>query len=149
MTSATNNTPKDILLVEDSIGDARLTQEVFRDGTTSPTLHIVRDGREALDFLHRQGDHIQAPRPDLILLDLNLPKLDGREVLAQIKSDPELMKIPVIVMSTSQSPADIEKCYRLYVNCFVSKPVEIDEFTDLVRMIESFWLSTVKLPSKD
>ncbi|MEX2218798.1 MAG: response regulator [Phycisphaerales bacterium] len=136
----------DILLVEDSPADVRLTQEALHDGRVANRLFVVEDGVEALAFLARAGKHAQAPRPDLILLDLNLPRKDGREVLAAIKSDPSLRMIPVIVLTTSESEADILKSYSLHANCYLVKPVDIDEFFAQIRLLEGFWLSVVKLP---
>lgn len=139
---------RNILLVEDSPGDARLTKEAFKDGVLSTNIYVVEDGSEALSFLRNEGIYHDAPRPDLILLDLNLPKIDGRQVLTEVKNDPLLQSIPIIVLSTSQSPSDISFCYRSHGNCFISKPVEIDRFSDIVHLIESFWLNAVCLPDK-
>ncbi len=138
--------PVEILLVEDSPGDIRLTQEAFKEGKLLNSLHVVNDGVEALAFLRRQGKYAQAPRPDLILLDLNLPKKDGREVLAEIKPDEDLRRIPVVVLTISEAEEDILKSYNLYANCFITKPVEFMKFMDVVRAIEDFWFSIVKLP---
>ena len=137
----------EILLVEDNPGDIRLTQEVFREGRLANRLHIVRDGVEALAYLRREGPYAQAARPDIILLDLNLPRKDGREVLAEIKADQDLRRIPVIVLTTSSADQDIGQAYGLHANCYLTKPVGLDEFIAVVRSIEDFWLALVKLPS--
>lgn len=139
--------PVEILLVEDSPGDIRLTQEAFKEGKLLNSLHVVNDGVEALAFLRRQGKYTKAPRPDLILLDLNLPKKDGREVLAEMKADEDLRRIPVVVLTISEAEEDILKSYHLYANCFITKPVEFTKFMDVVRAIEDFWFSIVTLPS--
>jgi CheY-like chemotaxis protein len=136
----------DVLLVEDSPGDVRLTQEALRDASRAVNLHVACDGIEAMAFLMREGFYLHAPRPDLILLDLNLPKMDGREVLARIKADDNLRTIPTIILTTSQSEADIVKSYQLQANCFLSKPVQLDAFDSLVKSINDFWLTKVKLP---
>ncbi len=138
--------PIQVLLVEDSPGDVRLTQEAFRDANMSIRLHVAADGLEAMAFLRREGSHIKAPRPDLILLDLNLPKMDGREVLANIKADESLKTIPTIVLTTSEAEADIFKSYQLQANCYLSKPVQLDAFQSIVKSINDFWLTRVKLP---
>jgi len=138
--------PVEILLVEDSPGDIRLTQEAFKEGKLLNSLHVVNDGVEALAFLRRQGKYAQAPRPELILLDLNLPKKDGREVLAEIKADEDLRRIPVVVLTISEAEEDILKSYNLYANCFITKPVEFMKFMDVVGVIEDFWFSIVRLP---
>jgi chemotaxis family two-component system response regulator Rcp1 len=135
-----------ILLVEDSPGDVRLTQEAFRDANSLIELHIASDGVEAMTFLRRKGAYIRAPRPDLILLDLNLPKMDGREVLAQIKEDLGLRTIPTLILTTSDAEADILKSYQLQANCYLNKPVRFDAFETLVKSINDFWLTKVKLP---
>ena len=139
-------TPIDVLLVEDSPGDVRLTQEALRDANRAIHLHVAVDGIEAMRFLRRQGQHARAPRPDLILLDLNLPKMDGREVLAQIKADDSLKTIPTIILTTSEAEADITKSYQLQANCFLSKPVQLEAFESLVKSINDFWLMKAKLP---
>jgi CheY-like chemotaxis protein len=136
----------EVLLVEDSPGDVRLTQEAFRDANMSIHLHVATDGVEAMSFLRRDGEHAKSPRPDLILLDLNLPKMDGREVLAHIKADANLRTIPTVILTTSESEADIVKSYELQANSYLSKPVELDAFEGLVRSINDFWLTRVKLP---
>jgi CheY-like chemotaxis protein len=138
--------PLDILLVEDNPADVRLTEEAFRDGRIRNTLYVVKDGVEAMDFLNRRGKHENAARPDLILLDLNLPRKDGREVLAEIKADPELMRIPVVVLTTSRAELDIVKTYNLHCNCYVIKPVNFEQFCDVIQSIENFWLTAVTLP---
>ena len=138
--------PIEVLLVEDSPGDVRLTQEAFRDANRSIHLHVVSDGVEAMNFLRREGAHIDAPRPDLILLDLNLPKMDGREVLAQIKEDASLKTIPTVILTTSELEADILQSYQLQANCYLSKPVQLDEFEAVVKSINDFWLTKAKLP---
>ena len=136
----------EILLVEDNPGDVRLTQEAFKTGKVHNTLHVVWDGEEAMAFLNREGDYKDAPRPDIILLDLNLPKKDGREVLKDIKSDENLKNIPVVVLTTSSAEEDILKSYNLHANCYITKPVDPDKFLTIVHYIEDFWLSIVKLP---
>jgi chemotaxis family two-component system response regulator Rcp1 len=137
----------EILLVEDNAGDARLTLEAFKEGKVINNLAVVNDGAEALEYLRRQGRYADASMPDLILLDLNLPRMDGREVLAEIKNDPHLMKIPVVVLTTSASQDDITRAYGSHANCYITKPVGLDQFLRVVQTIESFWLSLVKLPS--
>ena len=139
--------PIEILLVEDNPGDARLTQEVFREGKLQTNLRIVADGETALEHLRRQGAYVKAIRPDLILLDLNLPKKSGREVLVEIKTDEELKSIPVVILTTSKAEQDILKAYHLHANCYITKPVDLDQFLGVVRAIEDFWLQIVKLPS--
>jgi chemotaxis family two-component system response regulator Rcp1 len=140
--------PMEVLLVEDSPGDVRLTREAFRDANSAVHLHVATDGVDAMAFLNRQGSHAQAPRPDLILLDLNLPKMDGREVLARIKGDASLRLIPTVILTTSDAESDIAKSYQLQANCFLSKPVPLNEFESLVRSINDFWLTKVKLPQR-
>jgi two-component system, chemotaxis family, response regulator Rcp1 len=136
-----------ILLVEDSPGDVRLTQEAFRGANKSVHLHVASDGVEAMAFLRHEGPGVVAPRPDLILLDLNLPKMDGRQVLAHIKADDRLKNIPTVILTTSEEQADIHKSYQLQANCYLSKPVELEAFESLVMCINEFWLTTAKLPS--
>ena len=136
----------EILLVEDNPGDVLLTQEAFREGRLVHRLSVVEDGEEALRFLHREGKHENAPRPDLILLDLNLPKKDGRELLAEVKADPVLRYIPVIVLTTSDAEQDVWKAYKLHANCYLTKPVQMDDFLDKIRSVEDFWLTVVRLP---
>ena len=138
--------PAEILLVEDNPGDVRLTQECFKESKISNNLSVVNDGQEAIDFLQRKGKFANAPRPDLILLDLNLPRKDGREVLAEIKADPDLRKIPVVVLTISKAEQDILKSYDLHANCFITKPIDLDQFAIIVKSIEDFWLTIVKLP---
>jgi len=140
--------PIEVLLVEDSPGDVRLTQEAFRDANSEIRLHVASDGVEAMAFLRQHGDRANSPRPDLILLDLNLPKMDGREVLAHIKDDQSLKLIPTVVLTTSDAEADIVKSYQLQANCYLTKPVQLDEFERLVRSINDFWLAKVKLPQQ-
>ena len=140
--------PIEVLLVEDSPGDVRLTQEAFRDANKAIHLHVASDGVEAMSFLRRQGIHAQAPRPELILLDLNLPKMDGREVLAHIKEDASLKTIPTVILTTSEAEADIVRSYQLQANCYLSKPVQLDAFEALVKSINDFWLTMVKLPQQ-
>ena len=135
-----------ILLVEDNPADVRLTVEALREGKVRNTLHVAVDGVEAIDFLRRRGKFANAPRPDLILLDLNLPKMDGREVLAEIKADDDLKLIPVVVLTTSGAEEDIMKSYALHANCYINKPVDLEQFVQVVRTIDSFWFTIVKLP---
>ena len=140
--------PVDVLLVEDSPGDVRLTQEAFRDAGKSIDLRVAADGVEAMAFLKHEGVYADAPRPDFILLDLNLPKMDGHEVLTQIKADEALRTIPTVILSTSVAEADIVQSYQLQANCYLSKPVELDAFEDLVKSINDFWLTKAKLPQR-
>jgi CheY-like chemotaxis protein len=140
--------PLEVLLVEDSPGDVRLMREVLRDSNSLIRLHVASDGVEAMAFLRRSEAHPDAPRPDLILLDLNLPRMDGREVLAQIKDDDALKSIPTVVLTTSESEADIAKSYALHANCYISKPVQLEAFERLVESINDFWLTKVKLPTQ-
>jgi two-component system, chemotaxis family, response regulator Rcp1 len=137
-----------VLLVEDSPGDVRLTQEAFHDADPSIELHVATDGVEAMAYLRREGIHAAAPRPDFILLDLNLPKMDGREVLAHIKGNQDLKTIPTVILTTSDAEADILTSYQLRANCYLSKPVQLEEFEALVKSINDFWLTTVKLPQQ-
>jgi two-component system, chemotaxis family, response regulator Rcp1 len=141
--------PKHVLLVEDSPGDVRLTREAFRDADESICLHVVVDGVEAIGFLGHEGPYADAPRPDLVLLDLNLPKMDGREVLAHIKASEDLRSIPTVILTTSAAEADIVKSYQLNANCYLSKPVHLDAFERLVTSINDFWLRKVKLPQRE
>jgi chemotaxis family two-component system response regulator Rcp1 len=138
----------EVLLVEDSPGDVRLTREAFREANGAIHLHVACDGVEAMAFLRKQGPHTDAPRPDLILLDLNLPKMDGREVLALIKEDQDLKTIPTVILTTSEAEADIVTSYQLQANCYLSKPVQLDDFEAIVRSISDFWLSKVRLPQQ-
>ena len=139
--------PIEVLLVEDNPADVRLTQEAFKEGRVTNHLNVVSDGVEAMDFLRRGGNYADAARPDLIFLDLNLPRKDGREVLTEIKTDPRLKTIPVIILSTSGSAADINRSYQLNANCYITKPVDLDQFLNVVRSIEHFWFNIVTLPS--
>ncbi|MDM8538235.1 response regulator, partial [Desulfobacterales bacterium HSG17] len=136
-------------LVEDNPGDVRLTQEALKEGKMLNTLHVAEDGVKAMEFLLRKGEYAEAVRPDIILLDLNLPRKDGREVLAEIKTHEKLKHIPVVVLTTSQSDEDILKTYNLHANCYISKPVDLDSFLNVITSIENFWLKIVKLPPKE
>jgi len=138
--------PIDILLVEDNPGDVRLTREALKEGKVLNNLHVASDGMEAVAFLRRQGKFADEIRPDIILLDLNLPKKDGREVLADIKTDPDLRRIPVVILTTSKSEEDILKTYDLHANCYITKPVDLDQFITVVQSVEDFWFTVVKLP---
>lgn len=138
--------PIQLLLVEDSPGDVRLTQEAFRDTNRAVHLHIAADGVDAMAFLRKEGVHVHAPRPDLILLDLNLPKMDGRDVLAHIKDDEGLKTIPTVILTTSDAEVDVVNSYQLSANCYLSKPVELNDFENLVKSINDFWLTKAKLP---
>jgi len=142
----TDASPIEVLLVEDSPGDVRLTQEAFKDAKVHINLHVASDGAKAMAFLKREGEHANAARPDLILLDLNLPKKDGREVLEEIKASPALKTIPVVVLTTSSSEVDILRSYTLHANCYITKPVGLEGFLTVVKSIDSFWLSVVRLP---
>lgn len=141
--------PVEILLVEDNPGDVRLTREGLKEGKMRNVLHVVEDGVEALAFLQREGKYSEAPFPDLILLDLNLPRKDGRELLADIKNDEALKRIPVVILTTSKANEDIIKTYDLHANCYVTKPVDLDQFISVVKSIEDFWFTVVKLPNAD
>src|SRR5271170_535982 len=136
--------PIEVLLVEDSPGDVRLTQETFRDANRSIHLHVASDGVEAMAFLRHEGLHLNAPRPDLILLDLNLPKMDGREVLSRIKKDDSLKTIPTVILTTSDAEVDIAKSYQLQANCYLTKPVQLSAFESLVKSVNDFWLTKAK-----
>lgn len=138
--------PIEILLVEDSEADVELTREAFREARINNTLHVACDGAEALDFLYRRGKFTEAVIPDMILLDLNLPKRDGREVLEVIKNDPQLKVIPVVILTSSSAEKDVVKTYKLHANCYVVKPVDFDQFMEVIRSIEDFWLSVVTFP---
>jgi two-component system, chemotaxis family, response regulator Rcp1 len=138
-----------VLLVEDNLGDVRLMREAFRDAKMHLDLHVVHDGVAAMDFLLRRGKFEKSPRPDLVLLDLNLPRMDGREVLAEIKGNPTLKLVPVVILTTSAADADIERSYMLHANCYISKPVELEGFLTVVQSIDDFWLTVVKLPPKE
>ena len=140
--------PIEILLVEDNPGDARLVKEALKDVKVLNNLRVAKDGVEALDFLHQGRNHTGAPRPDLILLDLNLPKKNGREVLKEIKADKNLKRIPVVVLTTSKAEEDILRSYDLQANCYITKPVDLDEFIKVIKSIKDFWFTIVKLPPK-
>ncbi len=136
----------DILLVEDNPGDVDLAREALADSKINNTLHVVSDGEEAMDFIRRRGKYANVPRPDLILLDLNLPKKDGRQVLSEIKGDEDLKRIPVVILTISQDEEDILKSYNLHANCYITKPIDLGQFIKVVKSIEDFWLTIVKLP---
>ncbi len=138
--------PIQVLLVDDNPGDTRLTMEAFKDAKVHLTMHVAKDGIEATEFLMGEGAFVGSPRPDLILLDLNLPRKDGREVLAEIKANPSLKTIPVVILTTSAADVDIERSYMHHANCYISKPVDLEGFLTVVRSIDDFWLSVVKLP---
>jgi CheY-like chemotaxis protein len=140
--------PIEVLLVEDDAGDELMTREAFEDNKIRNVLHVARDGEEALDFLYRRGAHVGATRPDLILLDLNLPKYDGRQVLERIKTDPDLSLIPVVVLTTSSAEEDILRSYKLHANAYVTKPVDLDQFIAAVRQIDEFFVTVVRLPGR-
>lgn len=141
--------PIQVLLVEDNAGDVRLTQEALKEGKLRVNLTVARDGLEATEILHQRNGHANAKRPDLILLDLNLPKIDGRQVLHEIKNDPKLMRIPVVVLTTSEADSDILTTYGSHANCYITKPVDMDRFIDIVKLLEEFWFTIVKLPAHD
>lgn len=138
-----------ILLVEDSLGDIELTRQALTAGKIRNSLEVVTDGEEALDFLFNRGDYQDAPRPDIILLDLNLPKVDGREVLKTVKESPELRDIPILILSSSEAASDIQESYNLHANCFITKPIQLENFIEVVQMIENFWIGIVRLPRTD
>ena len=138
--------PVDILLVEDNPGDVRLTREAFKQGRISNTIHVVTDGVEALDFLYQRGEHANAPHPDVVLLDLNLPRKNGDEVLEEIRDEPNLSRIPVIILTSSGAEEDVAKSYNRYANAYLTKPVDPEEFVEIVQTFEAFWLSVVRLP---
>jgi len=142
-----NSKMVDILLVEDNEGDARLAMEAMRDSKIRNKMHHVSDGEEAMAFLHKEGKYTNVSRPDLVLLDLNLPKKDGRQVLAEIKEDDELKRIPVVILTVSSAEEDILKTYNLHANCYITKPIDLSQFMKVVHSIEDFWLTIVKLPS--
>ena len=146
-TKTEESPPVEILLVEDNAGDHRLTQEALREGKVYNNLHWAKDGVEALEFLNRRGKYSGAPRPDIILLDLNLPKKDGRQVLSEIKADGKLRSIPVVILTTSQAEEDVVKSYHLHANCYVTKPVDLEKFIVVVQSIDRFWLTIATLPS--
>jgi CheY-like chemotaxis protein len=137
----------DILLVEDNEGDARLAKEAMRDSKICNTLQHVTDGEEAMAFLRKEGKYSQSPRPDLILLDLNLPRMDGRQVLAEIKGDDGLKRIPVVILTVSSAEEDVLKVYNLHANCYITKPIDLNQFLKVVRSVEDFWLTIVRLPN--
>jgi len=139
--------PIEMLLVEDNPGDARLAMEALKDAKVHNKLYWVQDGVEAMDFLRRKGNYSDAPRPDVILLDLNLPKKDGREVLADVKTDEDLRRIPVVILTISDAEEDVIKTYNLHANCYIRKPIDLDQFVGVVKAIEDFWLTIVKLPT--
>ncbi len=141
--------PLEILLVEDNPGDIRLTREVMKEGKVLNKLNVVMDGEEAMEYLRRQGKYEEAARPDLVLLDLNLPRKNGREVLAEIKGDPDLKRIPVVILTISRDERDILKSYDLHANCYITKPVDLQQFVSVVKAVEDFWLTVVKLPTGD
>ena len=146
MNSQMRARPVQMLLVEDNPGDVRLTKETLKDAKLIVDLHVVEDGVEAMAFLRQEGKYASAPRPDLVLLDLNLPKKDGREVLAEIKQDPDLRRIPVVVLTISSAEEDILKSYNLHANAYVNKPLNLEQFAKITRAIEDFWFTVVKLP---
>ena len=148
MFSRRGGKPIEILLIEDNPGDVRLTKEVLMEGKVRNRLQVVADGVEAMAFLRRENNYVEAPRPDLILLDLNLPKKDGREVLQEIKADQQLRRIPVVVLTTSAADEDILRSYELRANCYITKPVDLNQFIRVVRTIETFWLTIVSLPKR-
>jgi Response regulator containing a CheY-like receiver domain and an HTH DNA-binding domain len=148
MRTITAAKPIEILLVEDSRGDIGLIEEVFEEAKIRNNLHIAEDGEEAILFLNKQGQFLEAPRPDIILLDLNLPKKDGREVLQEVKEDDNLRNIPIVVLTTSKAEEDILKSYNLHANAYIAKPVDFDQFIKVIKSIEDFWLQVVKLPPK-
>jgi two-component system, chemotaxis family, response regulator Rcp1 len=140
--------PIEILLIEDNPGDVDLTKEALQDAKVRNRLNVVDDGAKAVDFLYKRGPYADAPRPDIILLDLNLPKKDGRQVLEEIKADPQLAEIPVVILTTSQAEEDILRSYQLHANCYITKPVDFKQFMHVVKSIEEFWLTVVKLPTR-
>jgi len=146
MTDHRDGDPVDILLVEDNPGDVRLTREAFAEAQITNDLHAVNDGEDALDFLHQRGEHADAPRPNLVLLDLNLPKVDGHDVLEEVKSDDDLRTIPVVVLTSSEAEEDVVKSYEQHTNAYLTKPIDPSEFVDVIRSFERFWLTLVELP---
>ena len=148
MSNVASARPIEILLVEDNPGDVRLLMETFREGKIRNRISLVEDGVEALAFLRKEGEHGSAPRPDLILLDLSLPRKNGQEVLAEVKQDADLKRIPVVVITSSQAEKDILQAYNNHVNCYLTKPVDLEQFMGVVKSVEEFWLSVVKLPPK-
>jgi chemotaxis family two-component system response regulator Rcp1 len=149
MMKHTNGRPVEILLIEDNPGDVRLMVEALKDAKVNNNLHVASNGETAMDFLRREGEYADVPVPDLVMLDLNLPKKDGREVLAEIKEDPDLKHIPVVVITTSAAEEDILKSYKLHANCYITKPVNFEQFMKVVHSIEEFWLTVVKLPGNN
>ena len=143
------NKPIDILIVEDNAGDARLMSEVLKENRIANNLYVVKDGVQAMQFLYNTDEYSEAPIPDLIILDLNLPKKDGREVLAEIKKNDKLKKIPVVIMTSSQAQEDIVRTYNLHANCYITKPLDLNQFIEVVKSIEDFWFTIVKLPPKN
>ena len=148
MTQSLPGRQVEVLLVEDDPGDVLMTKEAFEDYKLSNQLHVVNDGAEAMDFLRQKGEHADAPRPDLVLLDLNLPRMDGREVLQAIKSDPELASIPVVILTTSEAEEDVLRSYSLHANAYVTKPVDFERFIQVVRQIDEFFVTVVRLPTR-
>jgi CheY-like chemotaxis protein len=148
MNAKVTRSPAIILLAEDNAGDARLTLEALKDIQLDNSLHVARDGLEALAFLHQEGEYAAAPRPNLILLDLNMPKIDGYRVLSEIKSDPKLRRIPVVILTTSQADQDIIRSYDLHANCYITKPVDLNQFVEIIKAITQFWLTVVELPKQ-
>ncbi len=148
MNKSQEGKPVDILLIEDNPGDVRLTQEALREGKIRNRLTVAKDGVEALTVLRREGPYASSPRPDLILLDLNLPRKDGREVLSDIKADEQLRRIPVVVLTTSKAEEDILRTYDLHANCYITKPVDLDQFIEVIKSIDDFWLTVVRLPPR-
>jgi len=149
MTTEMQTRPVELLLVEDNPGDVRLTMEALKDGEVNHNLTVVKDGQEAIAILRRRGRYAKAACPDLILLDLNLPRKGGLEVLAEIKEDPGLKQIPVVVLTTSQAPQDVLRAYQLHANCYIAKPVDLNQFMSVVQAIKSFWLGVVMLPPQE
>jgi CheY-like chemotaxis protein len=149
MVSGAMGGPVEVLLVEDDPGDVLMTREAFDDYKINNTLHVVDNGVDAVSFLRREGEYTDAPIPDLILLDLNLPRMDGREVLAEVKNDPRLCSIPVVVLTTSQAEEDVLRSYQLHANAYVSKPVDFEQFINVVRQIDDFFVTVVRLPGRD
>ncbi len=148
MNNSRMGAPIEILLVEDNPGDVRLAKEALKENKVSNNVHVVEDGESAMEFLRKQNKYQNVPRPDLVLLDLNLPKKDGREVLAEIKADHDLKRIPVVMLTISKAEEDIIRAYDSHVNCYITKPIDLDQFIKVVRTVEDFWLTIVKLPPK-
>ena len=146
MANGTNLKPIEILMADDNQGDVRLALEALKGAKVKNNIHVVEDGMEAMAFLRKEGKYAKMPRPDIFLLDLNMPKKDGREVLAELKADPELKCIPVVILTVSQAEEDIIKSYNLHANCYISKPVDLDQFIKIVKSLEDFWFTIVKLP---